>query len=387
MSSERVLRIFFASAADVLVAGEGNGEGIIATTLIERLLARGHQITACVGVDRFGERPGLRIHELDRPRDLQSIQPFLRARRARRLFEAAGGAAAFDVVHALFPNWAPGFDAQAYAPSPFVLGPIMPEWQGPRRWWPPGFTLRRMLDPWLERRRRRTVSSAAALATVGPWVRPNRLEGVKVIDIAFGVRMADFPFSPLPATGFVVLYVGRYDEARGVLDLARAARAVAPEIPDLKTIFVGDGALRALLESLAAEAPEGSIEVRGRVRHQEVGRLMAASSVFCMPSWGEPFGMAVVEAMSAGRPIIATDAGALRWIVADGRGGRLVPPRDVGALADAVRQLARDRDRLAAMGMFNRRQVEERFDLEVIVDRWEAVYGDAIRAAEARFAA
>ncbi len=385
MPAERRLRIFFASAADVLVAGEGNGEGIIATALIERLIARGHHVTACVGIDRFGERPGLTIHELDRRRDLETLRPFLRARRARRAFRSSGGAASFDVVHALFPNWAPGLDARTYAPLPVVLGPIVTEWNAPGRWWPLGFTLRRLVDPWLLRRRRRTISSAAVLTTVGPWVRPSgRWVDAKTVHVPFGVRTTDFPCSPLPSAGFVVLYVGRYDEARGVLDVARAARAVAPEIPDLKMIFVGEGPLRGELEAIAGDtALEGRIEIRGRVPHEQVSQLMSESSVFCMPSWGEPFGMAVIEAMSAGRPVIAGDAGALTWLVSDGDGGRLVPPKDVDALADAIRQLASDRVELSCMGAFNRRQVEERFDLDVIVRRWEGVYREAMGAARA----
>ena len=383
----RPLRIFFASAADVLVAGEGNGEGIIATSLIERLIAHGHAVTACVGVDRYGERPGLTIHELDGARDLQSVQPFLRARRALRMFQRSGGAESFDVVHALFPNWAPGLDARAYAPLPFVLGPVVTDWDGPHRWWPIGFTLRRALNPWLSYRRRRTIASAAVVATVGPWARPRRVAaGVRIVDVPFGVQVEDFPCSPLPPAGFTILYVGRYIEMRGVLELARAVRVVAPEIPDLRAIFVGAGPLRQQLEAIARDAaPAGSIDVRDAVRHEEVSQLLRESSVFCMPSWGEPFGMAVIEAMSAGRPIIATDAGALAWLVADGAGGRLVPPRDAEALADAIRQLARDRSQLPGMGAFNRRRVEESFDLDAVVRRWEELYMSAIeRRARAR---
>jgi len=385
VSTKRPLRIFFASAADVFVAGEGNGEGIIATALVERLVARGHDVTACVGIDKFGERPRLRIHELDRPRDLQTLQPFLRARRALRAFRADGGAASFDVVHALFPNWAPGIDARAYEPLPFVLGPIMLDWHGTPRWWPLGFALRRGLNPWLLRRRRRTISAAAVLATVGPWVRPSSLQAAAaVVDVPFGVMTTEFPPSPVPSSGFVLLYVGRYDEARGVLDLARAVRSVAPEIADLKMIFVGDGPLRGELEAVARETrPAAAIEVRGRVRHEDVGQLMRECSVFCMPSWGEPFGMAVIEAMSSGRAVIAADAGALAWLITEGAGGRLVPPKDVSGLADAIRDISRDRGALARMGDFNRRQAEERYDLDLIVDRWEALYADAIDAPEA----
>jgi glycosyltransferase involved in cell wall biosynthesis len=259
----------------------------------------------------------------------------------------------------------------------------MPDWAGRRRWWPLGFTLRRLVHPWLLRRRRRTISAAAALATVGPWVRPNdRGFERKRVDVPFGVRTSDFPFSPLPDSGFTAMYVGRYDEARGVLDLARAASAVVAEIPGFKMIFVGDGPMRSQLDAIAHETMPEAIEVRGRVPHEEVGRLISESSVFCMPSWGEPFGMAVIEAMSAGRPIIAAEAGALAWLVTDESGGRLVPPRDVGALAHALRELASDRVALARMGAFNRRQVEEHFDLDVVVRRWEAVYCDAISAAQ-----
>lgn len=384
VATSRPLRIFFASAADVLVAGDGNGEGIIATALIERLLARGHQITACVGVDKFGERPGLTIQELDRPRDVQTIQPLLRARRALQAFESHGGAESFDVVHALFPNWAPGVDARAYAPLPFVLGPVTLDWEATPRLWPIGFALRRVLTPWLMRRRRRTISSAAVLVTVGPWVRPEA-GATKVIDLPFGIRPSEFPCERLPSLGFVALYVGRYDEARGVVDLALAARTVATEIPGFRMIFVGAGPMRDQLCEIAADPSAcGAIEVRERVHHEEVAPLLSKSSVFCMPSRGEPFGMAVVEAMSAGRAIIAANSESLAWLVVDGAGGRLVPPGDVGALADAIRELARDRETLVRMGAFNRRRVEDQLDLDVLVSRWEAVYHSAINPSDGR---
>ena len=82
---------------------------------------------------------------------------------------------------------------------------------------------------------------------------------------------------------------------------------------------------------------------------------MQSCDVYCLPSFGEPFGMTALEAMACARPVVATDAGGLRHLVAE-RGGRKVPPGDADALAAALREVLADPELRRAMGEHNRRR-------------------------------
>jgi glycosyltransferase involved in cell wall biosynthesis len=97
-------------------------------------------------------------------------------------------------------------------------------------------------------------------------------------------------------------------------------------------------------------------------------------SVAVAPSvWPEPFGVVVLEAMTCGRPVIASRAGGLAEIVIDGETGLLVPPGDSRALATALRQLLTDQDLRQKMGLAGKHRAEE-FRASAIVPRVEEVY-------------
>ena len=94
-----------------------------------------------------------------------------------------------------------------------------------------------------------------------------------------------------------------------------------------------------------------------------------------MPSTREAFGMVLIEAMASALPVVASRIdGVTDEIVADGRDGLLVPPRDTGALADAIRRLLVDRDGAAAMGAHARESVVGRYGLDVARQRWVEAY-------------
>ena len=90
--------------------------------------------------------------------------------------------------------------------------------------------------------------------------------------------------------------------------------------------------------------------------------LYARADIFVFPTRGDCLPLAVMEAMAAGLPVIATDVGALREEVETGVNGLMVPPGDAKAVADAVRALIADPIRLAAMGRASRELAEQRFD-------------------------
>lgn len=174
----------------------------------------------------------------------------------------------------------------------------------------------------------------------------------------------------LPADGLVIGAVGRLDAQKGLDALVRAfARLQAP--PGAATlVLAGAGPEEARLRALVA-----SLGLAGRVvflgHRQDVPRVLAALDVFCMPSRWEGFGLALVEAMAAGVPVVVTAVDSLPEVLADA--GVLVPPDDVGALARALDDLLADPARRAALG---RRALARAasFDVSAMVAGWEAVY-------------
>ncbi|MBA3252065.1 MAG: glycosyltransferase family 4 protein, partial [Geodermatophilaceae bacterium] len=114
---------------------------------------------------------------------------------------------------------------------------------------------------------------------------------------------------------------------------------------------------------------------------EDVPELMRALDVLMLPSWEEPFGRALIEAMALGVPVIATNVGGPPEILDDGREGVLLPPREPAAWAQAVARLADDPDRAAAMGAAGRRRVHRQFTVARHLDAVLALYAQAVAGA------
>lgn len=131
-----------------------------------------------------------------------------------------------------------------------------------------------------------------------------------------------------------------------------------------------------LRSSIAAAGLEDRVTWLGE--REDVPELMRALDVLLLPSWEEPFGRAVIEAMAMGVPVIATDVGGPAEIIEDGRDGYLLPPREPRAWAQAVARLAEDPALRAEMGRAGRARVAREFTLERHVEAMLAVYRDAM---------
>jgi L-malate glycosyltransferase len=119
----------------------------------------------------------------------------------------------------------------------------------------------------------------------------------------------------------------------------------------------------AYLERLRALVTERGLEdrVSWLGEREDVPELMRALDVLLLPSWEEPFGRALIEAMALGVPVMATDVGGPREIIEDGREGWLLAPRDPSVWARAIRRLAENPGLGAEMGRAGRRRVEQSF--------------------------
>ena len=139
----------------------------------------------------------------------------------------------------------------------------------------------------------------------------------------------------LPEQGRLVIYVGRLDRAKGVLDLAEAFARLASLQPDLRLAIVGDGAEMARCKKLAETFP-GRVFLPGALAMPDVAAWIAASDILTLPSWNEGTPNVLLEALASGRRVVATRVGGIPDVVSSPRLGELVEARDVPALADAL---------------------------------------------------
>jgi glycosyltransferase involved in cell wall biosynthesis len=153
-----------------------------------------------------------------------------------------------------------------------------------------------------------------------------------------------------------VLYAGRLSPEKGVLELVEAAA-------EMKLVVAGDGPLR-------ANVP-GAL---GFVPHDELQRLYARAAVVACPSRREGFGVACLEAMAHGRPVVATDVGGLRDLVVDGETGLVVPPRDPDALRGALERLLGDPELRRKLGAAGRERAGSDFSWGAVTDATLAAY-------------
>jgi glycosyltransferase involved in cell wall biosynthesis len=183
----------------------------------------------------------------------------------------------------------------------------------------------------------------------------------------------------LRATGErpIVACVSRMAPEKGVDSLIAAMTRVGR---DALLVLAGDGpdleACRALASSLGLGDHVRFVGLR-----DDVERVYAAADVMVMPSlWDEAFGLVVVEAMAAGKPVVVTRSGAMPEIVEHGRGGVIVPKRDPVALAGAIGRLLDDDSLRARMGHAARARAVECFDLGMWLDRIMAEYAALVPA-------
>jgi glycosyltransferase involved in cell wall biosynthesis len=174
---------------------------------------------------------------------------------------------------------------------------------------------------------------------------------------------------PLPAGALAIGFIGRFDERKGLLDLARAWPAVAAALPAAHLVLVGKGPAEDAARALLGDAPR----VLWLGFRRDVAAVLKAMDVLAVPSHWEGFGLVAAEALAAGVPVVAADASSLPEIVRDGREGLLVPPGDVAALSAALIRLGADpaeRERLGAAGP---PRIAAEFALDGMIDRYEAL--------------
>lgn len=172
--------------------------------------------------------------------------------------------------------------------------------------------------------------------------------------------------------GYVVATVGRLHEQKGHDYLLAATAKLAAEF-DCTVLIAGYGPLRQKLEE-RAQALGVAPHVRFLGYRTDVPRLLAACDLFVLPSLWEGMSNALLEAMAAGKPVVATAIDGNIEQVSPGVTGLLAPPKDSDALAEAMLELARDPARAREMGAQGREKVRREFSLEAMTRAYVDLY-------------
>jgi glycosyltransferase involved in cell wall biosynthesis len=171
------------------------------------------------------------------------------------------------------------------------------------------------------------------------------------------------------ADPIVAIVAALRPEKNHELYLDIAARTVR-ELPDTKFLIVGDGPRREPLEQLAAELRVAS-SVRFLGTRKDVPQLLSLSDVFVLTSHNEANPVSILEAMSVGKPVVATNVGSIKEAVAEGETGYLVPPGDAAAMTERLVALLENPLRARQMGEFGRGVVIDNWSVEAMVHRYE----------------
>lgn len=171
----------------------------------------------------------------------------------------------------------------------------------------------------------------------------------------------------------VIGTLARLHEQKGHVYLLDAVARLRRELPTIKVLVVGDGALRRPLEAQSQDLGLSDAVIFTGTR-REVPEILALLDVFVLPSLWEGLPIALLEAMAAGLPVVATPVGGVPEVVVDGATGLLVPPRDPEALANAILALLRQPDLRCRMGSAGQARVRERFSIERMIRDTDALY-------------
>lgn len=179
----------------------------------------------------------------------------------------------------------------------------------------------------------------------------------------------------LPEEAIVCATIGSLISLKGHWDLLHGMRRVVASVPRAVCVVVGDGPQRQMLEQEANRLRlNGHVRFAGALEDELRNAVLHLSCVVVLPSLLEGLSVTLLEAMALAKPVVATNVRGNPEVVEDGITGLLVPPRDPEALASAISRLLSNETLAARLGQDGQRRFQERFSLEQMLQRLEAVY-------------
>ncbi len=224
-------------------------------------------------------------------------------------------------------------------------------------------------------------------------IRNHGIQPDKVIKIYNGIELDQYQPHPgsrekirkdflISEEEFLVGTAGRLVYEKGFEFLIRSVQKVLKTFPKTKFLLVGDGPLKMKLENLARELGIMEYCIFSGFR-DDIPEILSSLDLFVLPSILEGHPIVILEAMAMAKPIVASDINGVREQIENGRTGVLVPRGDPQALAEAIKQMLKERIVAKKLGMEARKQVEEIFDIRRQVALHEEVYKGLLKGRRA----
>ena len=388
--------IFIAHPSDLLTDHLPNGDGLVAHGFIRELAARGYRLhIATRGVDLRQPLPAnVTLHPIAAATGNVLVERLRYMAAIRRLLRRLRRQGPIDLVHQMNPVFAGLSLGLVGCGVPIVLGTFVARWPDGEH--DAGRTVRLIRTPgrvarWTINLLQQRLATRLLLTT--PAARDRvplasmAMHKIRTVRHGVDARM----FSPATearhdgeASPPGILFYAHVDRRKGVFVLLEAFKEVLRSVPDCRLTVVGRGDhMATFVDEVAASGCAQRIHVIGKVERGRAPELFRSHDVYCLPSFGEPYGMTALEAMSCALPVVVTDAGGLTHIV-PAEGGLRVPPGDAKALAMALVTVLRSPDLRRAMGAANRTHVEQHCTWTRVVDALEEVYAETLRGREVK---
>ena len=172
---------------------------------------------------------------------------------------------------------------------------------------------------------------------------------------------------------YVIGVIARLEEQKGHRYLLEALSNIPEHLASLKILIVGDGQLRSALEAETKKKGLSS-NVFFLGTRKPIAPILRALDLFLLPSLWEGFSMAILEAMAAGIPVVATRVGGAGEVITSGQDGLLIPPGDAQSLAEVIKDALRHRTKYLEMARIGRERVRQNFSQEKHMEALQALY-------------
>jgi glycosyltransferase involved in cell wall biosynthesis len=381
------LTIFVPHCSGMLTDHLPYGDGLVAQGFIAHLARRGHQLHVAAQKVALREPlpPNVSVHELPCVSSRKISKRVEYMLRVRRLLSILRKSHRFDLIHQMNPVFTGISLALAGSGLPLVLGTYVARWpDDPDSLSAAGWSKRAIhagrnaisfIQQW--------QADALLLTTPAAWNRMPHPRAVRdrAYFLPHGIDTEVFSPAPHSTPGIgstdeppSILFFANVLKRKGILTLIEAFPAVRREFPTAKLVVAGEGPALDEVKRRVAELGYGEhVAFLGRQERSSAPALYRSCSVYCFPSFGEPYGTTLVEAMSCGKPVVVTDSGGPAHLVS-AKGGVFFPAGDSAALSRALCDLLRDPQRRAVMGHHNRQVVEATMSWEQVTQQLENIY-------------
>lgn len=385
----RPLNIFVCHASGHPTDVLPHGDGLLALAFIRRLAERGHQVHVALDRSTISQPlpPNVVLHRLNPHSSEYELSVLSYMIRARSLFNRLRKTISFDLIHQLNPAFTGISLALTGTGVPCVIGPYAGNWLQQDK-----VSLPQKLREQIRMRIRyfQQKHASAILAwnrTALVNVERTGAMGIpglasKLFIVPPGIDTEVFsPGLPRESDRPTILFLANIVRRKGIYTLIEAFDRVASESLDCRLEIAGDGPELEAVRQRVAQSPHHSrVHFLGRVEREEIPEVIRRCDVYCLPSYGEPFGMTALEAMACGKPVVVTNAGGLAELVTD-EGGRKAAVGNAMSLAEELLELLKSPNLRRIMGEANRRTAVSEYGWPRVIDRLEEVYRTVTRGA------